>query len=251
MSGHSKWHSIKHKKAAEDAKKGKIFTKQAKLVAIAARGGGDPSMNPTLRMAVENARAENMPYDNIERAIKKGSGEGKDAVSISEIMYEGFGSGGVALYIETITDNSNRTFSNVKLIVSKKGGHLGAAGSVGYLFSKKGMIEVLSAKAEEAPAGAKAEDDIELAAIDAGATDVKVTEEGMVEIYTDPQSLMQVKTQLEKVGVKVEAARLTYVPLTEVVISDAETAQKLMDLIDAVEEDEDVSMVYSNAKFEV
>jgi len=238
MSGHSKWNTIKHKKAATDKKRGKIFTKHAKLVAIAAHGGGDPGMNPGLRAAIENARAENMPHDNIERAIKKGTGESKDSAQFEEVIYEGYGPGGVALYIETLTDNRNRTISNVKLIVSKKGGNMGAAGSVGYMFQKKGLISV--------PLEGKNKDEIELAAIDAGASDIK--EEGeSLEIYTDPQSLMLVRAALEKAGIKTESAGLTYVPTTEVLISDPESAKKLLDLIEAVEEDEDVTTVYSNA----
>lgn len=241
MSGHSKWHSIKHKKAAVDKKRGKIFTKHAKLVAIAARGGGDPNMNPSLRMAIENARAENMPYDNIERAIKKGTGESKDAAQIEEIFYEGYGPGGVALYIETLTDNRNRTVSSVKLIMSKKGGNMGSSGSVGYMFQKKGLIEV-------SPEG-KNRDEVELKAIDAGANDFKELEES-IEIYTDAQSLMQVRGDLEKAGIKAESAALTFVPTTEVDVNDAETAKKLMDLIEALEEEEDVTTVYSNAKID-
>lgn len=241
MSGHSKWHSIKHKKAAVDSKRGKIFTRHAKLVAIAARGGGDPDMNPTLRMAIENARAENMPYDNIERAIKKGTGESKDAAQIDEVMYEGFGPGGVALYIETLTDNKNRTVSNVKLIMSKNGGNLGAAGTVGYLFHKKGLIEV--------SLEGKKRDEIELAAIDAGAEDFKENAD-LLEIYTSPHDLMKVKTALNQKEIATEGARLTYVPQTTVTIQDEETAKKLLDLIDLLEEDEDVSMVYSNFMLE-
>lgn len=238
MSGHSKWHSIKHKKGAEDKKRGKIFTKHAKLVAIAARTGGDPDMNPSLRMAIENARAENMPRENIERAIKKGTGEGKDGVQMQEVFYEGFGPGGAAIYIETLTDNTNRTFTNLKADIAKKGGNLGAAGSVGYLFKKQGLIQI---SLEGNP---KAED-IELAAMDANAEDIKVAED-TVEVYTAPTDLMKIRNQLEQEGVKSKSAAMTYVPLTEVAISDAETAKQLLDLIDKIEEDEDVNTVYSN-----
>ena len=237
MSGHSKWHSIKHKKADTDKKRGKIFTKHAKLVAVAARKGGDPGMNPTLRAAIDNARAENMPVDNIDRAIKKGTGEGKDAAQIDEVIYEGYGPGGVALYIETLTDNRNRTIANLKTIIGKKCGNMGAAGSVGYLFQKKGLVSVT--------AGQKSSDEIELAAIDAGAQDIKLSAEAIV-IFTEPQALMQVKAGLEKAGIKVDSARLTYLPQTEVPIRDLETAKKLIDLIEAIEEDEDVTEVYSN-----
>ncbi len=239
MSGHSKWHSIKHKKAAEDSKRGKIFTKHAKLVAIAARGGGDPVMNPSLRLAIDNARAENMPRENIERAIKKGTGEGKDAVVMEEIFYEGFGPGGAALYIETLTDNRNRTLTNVKHIFTKHGGNFGSAGTVGYLFKKKGVINVNVAEA------GKNEEEIELAAIDAGADDV-VSDGELVTIYTDPTAVMKVKATLEKAGVKVASASQTYLPQTNVKIEDVEVARQLMKLVDLIEEDEDVSEVHSN-----
>lgn len=239
MSGHSKWHSIKHKKAAEDAKKGKIFTKHAKLIAIAARGGGDPVMNPSLRLAIDNARAENMPRENIERAIKKGTGEGKDAVVMEEIFYEGFGPGGAALYIETLTDNRNRTLTNVKHIFTKHGGNFGSAGTVGYLFKKKGVINV-----KVAEAGKNAEE-IELAAIDAGADDV-VSDGELVTIYTEPTAVMKVKAGLEGAGVKVASASQTYTPQTNVRIEDVEVARQLLKLVDLIEEDEDVSEVHSN-----
>lgn len=239
MSGHSKWHSIKHKKAAEDAKKGKIFTKHAKLIAIAARGGGDPVMNPALRLAIDNARAENMPRENIERAIKKGTGEGKDAVVMEEIFYEGFGPGGAALYIETLTDNRNRTLTNVKHIFTKHGGNFGSAGTVGYLFKKKGVINISVAEA------GKKEEEIELAAIDAGADDV-VSDGDLVTIYTEPTAVMKVKASLEGAGIKVSSASQTYIPQTNVKIEDAEVARQLLKLVDLIEEDEDVSEVHSN-----
>jgi YebC/PmpR family DNA-binding regulatory protein len=239
MSGHSKWHSIKHKKAAEDAKKGKIFTKHAKLIAIAARGGGDPNMNPSLRLAIDNARAENMPRENIDRAVKKGTGEGKDAVVMEEIFYEGFGPGGAALYIETLTDNRNRTLTNVKHIMTKHGGNLGSAGSVGYLFKKKGVINV------DVKTAGKTEEEIELSAIDAGAEDV-VGDGDLVTIYTEPTAVMKVKAALEKSGVKVESASQAYIPQTSVRIEDQDVARQLLKLVDLLEEDEDVSEVHSN-----
>lgn len=225
---------------ATDKKRGKIFTKHAKLIAVAARNGGDPDMNPTLRMAIENARAENMPFDNIERAIKKGTGEAKDTAQIAEVMYEGFGPGGTALYIETLTDNKNRTISNLKAIIGKKGGTMGAAGSVGYLFQKKGQIVL--------PVAGKTKEELELLAIEAGAEDITMEDEDFLEVYTNPQDLMQVKTALEKSGIQPDSARLTYVPQTEVDIRDEETARNILALIDAIEEDEDVSTVYGNFK---
>ncbi len=237
MSGHSKWHSIKHKKGETDKKKGKVFGKHSKLIAIAARKGGDPNMNPSLRAAIDNARAENMPFDNIDRAIKKGSGEGKDGLQVEEVMYEGYGPGGTAIMIETLTDNRNRTIADLKTIMSKNGGNMGASGSVSYLFKKKGLIEVSSSQ--------KSSDEIELEAIDAGAEDIKAGDE-LIEIYTDPQSLMQVRSSLEKKGIKAESAALTFVPQTESNINDPALAKKLFDLIDALEENDDVTTVYSN-----
>ena len=194
-------------------------------------------MNPTLRAAIDNARAENMPVDNIDRAIKKGTGESKEAAQIDEVVYEGYGPGGVALYIETLTDNRNRTIANLKTIIGKKGGNMGAAGSVGYLFQRKGLVNVL--------AGEKSSEEIELAAIDAGAQDIIVGEE-IIEIYTDPQALMQVKKALESSGIKVDSARLTYMAQNAIAVNETETARKLIDLIEAIEDDEDVTEVYSN-----
>lgn len=259
MSGHSKWHSIKHKKAATDAKKGKIFTKHAKLVAIAARKGGDPFTNPALRAAIDNAKAENMPVDNIERAIKKGTGEGKDAAQFSEVIYEARGPAGVALLIEALTDNKNRTVSDLKTLMGKQGAALGAAGSVAYLFQHKGLI-IAPLKAVEDPESKKAPplpqtkspDEIELAAIDAGADDVRVigSEESPdeIEIYTDPSVLMQVRSALNSAGVKTGKAVLTYIPTQEVEVADEETAQKVFDLIEAIEDNDDVNTVYHNMK---
>jgi len=239
MSGHSKWSTIKHKKASTDKKRGKIFTKHAKLIAVAARSGGDPGHNPSLRAAIDNARAENVPVDNIERAIKKGSGEGKDAVVMEEIFYEGFGPGGAALYIETLTDNRNRTLTNVKHIFTKNGGNFGSAGTVGYLFKKKGVIEINMADA------GKTADEIELTAIDAGAEDVTNDGETMT-IYTEPTTVMKARSALEAAGVKVSSATQTYVPQTTVKIEDAEAAKQLLKIIDLIEEDEDVTEVFSN-----
>ncbi len=238
MSRHSKWAKIKRGKAVTDAKRGKIFTRHSKLIEVAARNGGDADMNPILRAAIDNARADNLPMENIERAIKKGTGEAKQGAQIEEVMYEGFGPGGAAIYMEALTDNRNRTISNLKTVMNKKGGTMGAAGSVGYLFSRKGLIIVSS--------GERSADDIELTAIDAGADDVKETDDG-VEVYTLPQELMKIKDQLKEAGFEVKSASLVYIPQTEVQINDAETAAKLMDLIDSLEEDDDITSVYSNA----
>lgn len=241
MSGHSKWSKIKRAKGATDAKRGKIFTRHAKLIEVAARGGGDPSMNPILRAAIDAARADNTPFDNIERAIKKGTGEAKAGAQIEEVMYEGFGPGGVAIYIEALTDNRNRTITNLKIIMGKKGGTMGAAGSVGYLFAKKGLISI--------PIKDISAEEIELAAIDAGAFDVSA-DDFEVEIQTASNELMKIRDALEAAGLKSRLAQLVYVPQTDVKITDEKVANQIIDLIDALEEDDDVSCVYSNFDFD-
>ena len=238
MSGHSKWHSIKHKKGAADAKRGKIFTKHAKLIAIAARDGGDDAeMNPGLRTAIANAKADNVPNANIDKAIKKGAGTGKDALQMEEIMYEGFGPAGTAMYVQVITDNRNRSVASVKTCFNKTGGNMGEAGTVGWMFEKKGMI---LAKAE-----GMERDEAELMAIDAGAEDLSV-EDGAFEIYTAPEELMKVRDALEEAGFVCEKAEFDFVAKNPVKVENAEDAQKVMKLIDALEDDEDVANVYSN-----
>jgi len=238
MSGHSKWHSIKHKKGALDAKRGKIFTKHAKLITIAARdGGGDPEMNPSLRTAINNAKADNVPNTNIEKAIKKGSGEDKDGIQLIEIMYEGFGPVGTTFYVQVITDNKNRSVASVKTIFTKNGGNMGEAGTVSYMYERKGKI---TAKVGEMPP-----DEAELLAIDAGAEDLE-REEDMFSILTAPTDLMKVRDDLEKSGFKIEQVFFDYVPKNPVTIEDVETAKKVLNLFDALENDEDVSNVYGN-----
>lgn len=239
MAGHSKWHNIKHRKAGVDKKRGKIFTKHAKLIQVeAAQGGGDPDMNPGLRTAIDNARADNVPMDNIKRAIEKGTGESKDAAKIEEVFYEGFGPGGAALYIQTLTDNRNRTISTLNTIMGKKGGKMGAAGSVGYLFERKGLIEIVASE--------KPSDDTQLQIIDAGAMDVQY-DDGLIQVYTDPQELMQVRDKLREAGIQTKSASLVFIPQTEVAVTDEEEALQLLELIDALEDDEDIDTVYTNA----
>jgi len=238
MSGHSKWHSIKHKKGAADAKRGKIFTVHAKLIAIAARdGGGDPDTNSALRTAIDNAKAANVPNSNIERAIKKGTGDLKDGAEISENMYEGYGPAGIAVYIQTVTDNKNRTVASIKSILTKNGGNMGTSGSVAYLFHKKGLINI--------NAEPNKHDDIELAAIDAGAEDIK-KDGNSLEVYTDAKSLHEVKKKLEEAGIEIESAEITFVPENEVRIEDETKAKKVLKLMEALEDDDDVANVYSN-----
>lgn len=238
MSGHSKWHSIKHKKGAADAKRGKIFTVHAKLITIAAReGGGDPETNSALRSAIDNAKTANVPNTNIDKAIKRGTGEDKEGIVISECMYEGYGPAGIAVYIQALTDNKNRTVANVKNILTKNGGNMGTAGSVAYLFHKKGFILV--------KASADKFDDIELAAIDAGAEDIQRGDDS-VEVYTAPNELHTVKKSLEEAGFEIESSEITFEPENTIAIEDEDKARKVLKFMDALEEDEDVSNVYSN-----
>lgn len=238
MSGHSKWHSIKHKKGAADAKRGKIFTMHSKLITIAAKeGGGDPEMNASLRAAIDNARGSNMPNSNIEKAVKRGTGELKDGADFSEAMYEGYGPLGIAVYVQTLTDNKNRTVANVKSIFTKHGGSMGTTGSVGYLFHKKGYLLV--------KASSDKFDDVELAAIDAGAEDIQ-RGENSVDVYTAPNDLHAVKKGLEEAGFTIESSEITYEPENTVAIDTEDKARKILKFMDALEEDDDVSNVYSN-----
>jgi YebC/PmpR family DNA-binding regulatory protein len=236
MSGHSKWASIKHKKAIVDQRRGQHFTKLARAITVAARdGGGDPEMNAPLGNAVQKAKDASMPKDNIERAILKGTGAGADAAAFEEVVYEGYGPGGVALLIETLTDNRNRTAADMRHLLSKRGGTLGAPGSVAYLFNKVGVILVDAARYTE--------DDL-LVAIEAGAEDV-TTDDGLFEVVTDPKDLPAVRAALEQAGVELEGAEVTQQPTTRTTI-DEETAEKLMRLIESLDENDDVNEVHAN-----
>ncbi len=236
MSGHSKWHSIKHKKAVVDARRGQQFTKLARAITVAAReGSGDPEGNPSLALAVQKARDASMPKDNIERAIAKGTGEGVDAERIETVVYEGYGPGGVALLIEALTDNRNRTGADVRHLLSKNGGNLGEPGSVSYLFDKQGMIVVDATR--------YGEDDL-IPAIDAGALDISVDED-MFEVITEPGDLAAVRQALEQAGVEIESADISERPKSRVPVDEAE-AGKLIRLIDSLEESDDITTVHAN-----
>jgi YebC/PmpR family DNA-binding regulatory protein len=236
MSGHSKWASIKHKKAIVDQRRGQHFTKLARAVTVAAReGGGDPVGNASLALAIQKARDASMPKDNIERAIQKGTGEGADAESFERIVYEGYAPGGVAMLIEALTDNRNRTAADVRHIVGKHGGNLGEPGSVAYLFEKQGVITV--------DAGSYDEDDL-MVAIDAGALDI-VADDDLFEIVTEPTELTAVRDALLEAGIAVGTVELTQRPKTRVQVSE-EDASKLMKLIDALDDNDDVSEVHAN-----
>ncbi len=238
MSGHSKWAQVKHKKAHVDAKRGKIFTKIVKEIAIAARlGGGDTVGNPRLRTAIEKAKEVNMPQDNIKRAIMKGTGE-LPGVSYEETLYEGYGPGGVAILLEILTDNRNRTAAEIRHILAKNSGNLGEAGCVSWMFTKKGYILVEKAKVGE--------DILMLVALDAGAEDMKNDpKEDNYEIITAPEDLDRVKTSIEASGITVALTEITMLPKSYVVL-DEKVAEQMMRLEEALEDHDDIQNVYTN-----
>ncbi|MDQ3849938.1 MAG: YebC/PmpR family DNA-binding transcriptional regulator [Actinomycetota bacterium] len=236
MSGHSKWASIKHKKAVVDSRRGKLFTKLARAITTAAKeGGGDVEGNPALALAVQKARDASMPKDNIERAIAKGTGAGADADAIEAVLYEGYGPGGVALLIETTTENRNRTGSEVRHLLTKHGGNLGEPGSVAYLFDKRGLLVV--------DAERYGEDDL-LAAIEAGADDIGIDDD-VFEVLTEPAQLSAVRTALQEAGIEVQSAEIGWLPKARVRVEE-DAAVRLMRLIDALEDNDDVDAVHAN-----
>ena len=237
MSGHSKWANIKHKKEKEDAGRGKIFTKIARKLIVAAReGGGDPLGNFRLRLAIEDAKSVNMPNDNIQRAIKKGTGE-LGGVAFEEFYYEGYGSAGVALLIEISTDNRNRTAGEVRFIMSKQGGNLGEAGCVAWMFAKKGVFEIAGAKLPP-------EDEVMLMALDAGAEDVSASDEGY-EVICAPEDFLTVQENLRAAELPLVAAEITMRPKNTVMVGP-DDAPRVISLIEALEDNDDVQAVYSN-----
>ncbi|MCE5334028.1 MAG: YebC/PmpR family DNA-binding transcriptional regulator [Desulfobacteraceae bacterium] len=237
MSGHSKWSTIRHKKGAADAKRGKAFTKIIKELMVAARmGGGNAEANPRLRAAVLAAKAENMPKDNIERAIKKGTGE-LEGVNYEEFSYEGYGPAGVAVLVDIMTDNRNRAASEIRHIFSRNGGNLGEAGCVAWMFSKKGSIVFDKSVAPE-------EELLELA-LEAGAEDVK-DQEDQFEVITSPEDFATVKATFDEKGLKYELAEITMVPQTTVDIEDPKTAAQILRLMDALDDSDDVQQAYAN-----
>lgn len=242
MARHSHFANIKRWKDKVDAKRGKIFTMHARLIAIAAKAGGDPSMNPGLRSAIDRARAENVPNANIERAIKKGTGEDKEGTVYEEATYEAFGPGGTAFLIDVITDNKNRALTSIRTILTKNGGNLASAGSVSWKFAKKAYLLV--------DASGKSADEAELALIDCGADDLAVTDEGKFEVYSAPDKLGEVKKAVESAGFKVEKDELVWQPKDEVKVSDEETAKKIIALEDLLDEDEDTVRVTTNVDFD-
>jgi len=236
MSGHSKWANIKHRKGAQDAKRGQLFSKLAKEITVAAKmGGGNPENNVRLRVAIERAREANMPTDNIERAIKRGTGE-LEGVTYEEVTYEGYGPGGVAIIVNVLTDNKNRTAADIRKIFSRLGGNLGTSGSVSWIFEKKGYISVDSSKYNE--------DDILEIALEVGADDVK-KEDDVISIYTPIELFSNVLNALKNKGIEVKVAEISMIPKTVTTVDD-ETAVKVLRLLDELESNDDVQSVASN-----
>lgn len=240
MSGHSKWSSIKHKKAATDAKKGQAFTKIARDITMAARNGDpNPEMNPSLRLAIQKAKQANMPNDNVKRAIERATGGG-DADLLQEIQYEGYGPGGTAVIVQVVTDNKNRTVADLRMAFSRNGGTLADNGAVSWQFDNRGVIAVDTSKADP--------DEVQLAAIEAGALDVDVSE-GLVEVYTEPSDLHTVRAALEEAKFVIESAEMAKVPQNKVQLDEKHAATALK-LFDWLEDLDDVSRVYSNAEID-
>ncbi len=236
MSGHSKWSTIKRKKGALDAKRGKIFTKLIKEITVAARmGGGDPESNPRLRTAIAAAKAENMPKDNIERAIKKGTGE-LEGTQYEELTYEGYGPGGVAVLVEVMTDNKNRSIAEIRHIFSKHGGNLGENGCVSWMFDKKGLLVFSKDQVSE--------DDVMAVALEAGADDIKETEKEY-EVIVDPSEFETVKEAFEKAGIPYLVAEISMIPQNTIAL-EGKDAEKMLKLMDALEDSDDVQNAYAN-----
>ena len=238
MSGHSKWSSIKHKKGATDAKRGKLFSKLSRAIIIAAKeGGGDPANNLALQNAIEKAKSYSMPRDNIDRAIAKGSGADADADAFETIVYEGYGPEGVAVIVEALTDNRNRTAADVRHTFAKHGGNLGSAGAVAWQFDRRGVVVV--------PADGVDEDELFLAAVDGGAEDIE-RDGSVLQITSAPEQLAAVREAVEGAGFTVDSAELQLVPKTTVAVDDEAKARQVMRLIDALEDNDDVQDVYAN-----
>jgi YebC/PmpR family DNA-binding regulatory protein len=232
MSGHSKWETIKRQKGANDAKRGVLFTKLGNAIALAARSGTDPDTNFALRLAIDKAKAANMPSNNIDRAIQRVAD--KSAAQLQEVMYEGYGPGGTAILVEAATDNTNRTFPEVRLAFSKHGGNIAEKGSVAFQFDRKGVIRVKGTG-----------DDLMLQVLDAGAEDMQEEGEESI-VYTDPKELAKVRDALNDAGVEILEASLTYVPNNTVEITDAATAGKIMRMMDALDDQDDVTATHVN-----
>jgi YebC/PmpR family DNA-binding regulatory protein len=238
LSGHSKWSSIKHKKGAADAKRGKLFSKLSRAIIVAAKeGGGDPANNLALQNAIEKAKSYSMPKDNIDRAIAKGSGADADADAFETIVYEGYGPEGVAVIVEALTDNRNRTAADVRHVFSKHGGNLGATGAVAWQFDRRGVVVV--------PADGVDEEELLLVAADGGAEDVE-RDGDVFQVTSEPEQLSAVREAIEAAGMTVDSSELSLIPKTTVAVEDEAKARQVMRLIDALEDNDDVQDVYAN-----
>lgn len=238
MSGHSKWSSIKHRKGAADAKRGKLFSKLSRAIIVAAREGGpDPDANAALATAIQKARDNSMPKDNIERALARGSGATADGEAFESVAYEGYGPGGVAVFVDVLTDNRNRAAAEIRHVFAKNDGNLGTSGTVAWLFERKGVLIV--------PADAVDEDELVLAAAEGGAEDVEL-DGSSFQVISAPDDLAAVRAALEDAGLAYESAELTMLPKTTVAVEDESTARKLVRLMDALEDNDDVQAVYAN-----
>ena len=239
MAGHSKWANIKHRKARQDAQKGKIFTKLAREIIVAAKeGGGDPDGNFRLRIAIDKAKSNNMPNDNINRAIQKGIGGG-EGDKYETIFYEGYGPGGIAIMLEIMTDNRNRTAGDVRHLFSKNGGNMGETGCVSWMFERKGYLVI------DKTAYAGSDDELLLIGLESGADDIKIEDE-IAEVFTHVENFEEVKNSLEELGLKLLQSELSMIPQNTVLVNEIEQAKKLVKLIDSLEEHDDVQNVYSN-----
>lgn len=237
MSGHSKWANIKHRKSAQDAKRGKAFQKYIRAVMVASKNGGsDPAMNASLKSAVERARGANVPVDTIEKAIKKGSGD-MEGISYDEMFYEGYGHGGVAVLVESLTDNKNRTASEIRLIFNRSGGSLGEAGCVSWIFQRKGSLSVVGKGLNE--------EELLMACLEAGADDLESSENGFA-VICDPAIMTQIRTALASSGYVVETSEIVMVPKTTVEVKTKTEAEKLLRFLEALEDNDDVQNVYAN-----
>ncbi|NQU99633.1 MAG: YebC/PmpR family DNA-binding transcriptional regulator, partial [Parcubacteria group bacterium] len=238
-SGHSKWSTIKRKKGVADAKRSNVFAKVSKIITLAARdGGGDPNANFKLKLAVDKAKSVNMPHDNIDRAIKKGTGELEGAAQIEDVTYEAYGPGGVAIIIESITDNKNRTVSEIKKILSDNEGKLGGGGSVSWMFERKGVIRISTYSADK-------KEEIELLAIENDASDIKEEDSSLV-IYVIPEKLSNLKEILEKEGIKIESSEVELIVKNSVKVNDQSILKKVEKLMEELDEHDDVNEIYSN-----
>lgn len=237
MSGHSKWHNIKLRKGKQDAQRGKLFTKMAREIIVAAKeGGGSPDTNLRLRMAIQKARDASMPADNIKRAIQRGTGE-IEGSNYDEVTYEGYGPGGVAIMAQCLTDNRNRTVAELRNIFSKSGGNLGETGCVGWMFDSKGMVVISNDKADE--------DTVMMTTMDAGAEDIKV-EDGTIEVLCQPEDLPKVRDAITAAGIEYVSAEMTMLPKNTIKIEDSKEASRILKLMDALEDNDDVQHAYAN-----